>query len=120
MKKLRCTMNVCLISHQAQNGRFSNTGTLVSKFTEVRFHRTRIFSICYRILKYRRKVMFERLREIEIFSDIEKTMKTKSEIVKCVEQRGWMRGKKGCDIAYYYDYGNQYIFIFVYQSKNYR
>ena len=40
MKKLRCTMNVCLISHQAQNGRFSNTGTLVSKFTEVRFHRT--------------------------------------------------------------------------------
>ena len=47
-------------------------------------------------------------------------MKTKSEIVKCVEQRGWMRGKKGCDIAYYYDYGNQYIFIFVYQSKNYR
>ena len=25
--------------------------------------------------------------------------------------------KKGCDIAYYYDYGNQYIFIFVYQSK---
>ena len=51
--------------------------------------------------------MFERLREIEIFSDIEKTMKTKSEIVKCVEQRGWMRGKKGCDIAYYYDYGNR-------------
>ena len=43
------------------------------------------FSICYKILKYRRKVMFERLREIEIFSDIEKTMKTKSEIVKCVE-----------------------------------
>ena len=85
-----------------------------------RTHRTRIFSICYKILKYRRKVMFERLREIEIFSDIEKTMKTKSEIVKCVEQRGWMRGKKGCDIAYYYDYGNQYIFIFVYQSKNYR
>ena len=39
-------MNVCLISYQAQNGRFSNTGTLVSKFTEVRFHRTRIFSIC--------------------------------------------------------------------------
>ncbi len=31
------------ISHQAQNRRFPSTGTLICKFLEVRFHRTRIF-----------------------------------------------------------------------------
>ena len=32
------------ISYQAQNRRFPSTGTLISKFPEVRFHRTRIFN----------------------------------------------------------------------------
>lgn len=38
------------ISHQAQKRRFPSTGTLISNFPEVRFHRARIFnSFLYRI-----------------------------------------------------------------------
>ena len=40
------------ISHQTQNRRFPSTGTLISKFLEMRFHRTRIFMNTYKYLTY--------------------------------------------------------------------